>query len=409
MTPEPDRAPDPGSPSGTGTARARVRPVPVVLGVLAVLLIGLLVWGLTRSGGSGSGAIPVGNHPAGALLSSEPWQEKLPAGLRAWRIVYVTEDGHGTRVAASGVVVTGPRGLDAQAPVLASAHGTTGIAQDCGPSVSPGLFPIKPATPVLPLLEQGWVVVQADYIGLGEPGPDGVHPYLDGASEGHAVLDAVRAAHQLSGLSLSERTLLYGTSQGGHAVLFAGAQAPEYAPGLDLIGVAAAEPATDLRGLLTAFGTSPVGVVVESYLAVAWNAVYPDARVSSQVSDFTAAEQVAATCAGEGGTALLRAREAAPLIADPSGRLLELLERNTPTAPITVPLLVAQGLADPVVSPAVQQRWVEERCAAGQHLEYRTYPGLTHETLAEKDSPFVAYLAKWADARFRGLPATPTC
>ena len=42
---------------------------------------------------------------------------------------------------------------------------------------------------------------------------------------------------------------VWGHSQGGQAVLFAGLLAKEYAPELRLVGVAAAAPATELRSL----------------------------------------------------------------------------------------------------------------------------------------------------------------
>jgi hypothetical protein len=52
---------------------------------------------------------------------------------------------------------------------------------------------------------------------------------------------------------------------------------------------------------------------------------------------------------------------------------------------------------------------VAQRCAAGQHLDFRTYPGLTHDTIAAAGSPFVPQVDRWIDDRYRGLPATPTC
>jgi hypothetical protein len=347
----------------------------------------------------------------GRLLSQEAITSGLPAWARGWRITYTTEDGRGRHVEASAVVVAGPRGLSEQAPVLAVGHGTTGIVADCAPSEFDDLFPLHPSAPVVPLLRQGWVAVQADYIGLGEPGPDGVHPYLDGRSEAHAVLDATRAAHALDDLDLSAKTVLYGTSQGGHAVLFAAGLAPSYAPEIDLLGVAAAAPATDLAGLLRALGASPGGLVIAGYLAVSWDAVHPDAHVREQVTDWDLATAVAAGCTSEAAAIAAKARPAAPLLPPDalSGALGALLAQNTPTLPIDVPVLIGQGLADPTVRAPVQARWVAQRCAAGQHLDFRTYPGLTHDTIAAAGSPFVPQVDRWIDDRYRGLPATPTC
>src|ERR1700749_1614375 len=49
----------------------------------------------------------------------------------------------------------------------------------------------------------------------------------------------------------SNRYVAWGHSQGGQAALFAGMIAKTYAPELQLIGVAAAAPATDLATLMT--------------------------------------------------------------------------------------------------------------------------------------------------------------
>src|SRR3954454_7475389 len=77
-------------------------------------------------------------------------------------------------------------------PVVACAHGTTGIADSCAPTRD------SPANPVhglnayaYPLLQRwlksGYAVVRTDYEGLGTPG---AHPYLIGRSEGRSVLDS---------------------------------------------------------------------------------------------------------------------------------------------------------------------------------------------------------------------------
>src|SRR5690606_35006008 len=115
--------------------------------------------------------------------------EPLPApnGATAWRVVYATEGVAGPTVATAMVVV--PRGDPPPGgwPVVVWAHPSRGLADACAPSLA------GPATiPLLDdLLGEGWAVVAPDYEGLGGPG---LHPYLDGASEGRSTLDALRAA-----------------------------------------------------------------------------------------------------------------------------------------------------------------------------------------------------------------------
>jgi hypothetical protein len=51
------------------------------------------------------------------------------------------------------------------------------------------------------------------------------------------------------------------------------------------------------------------------------------------------------------------------------------LTQNTPDHPIASPLVIAQGLADIVVPAPATDAFVDERCAAGQRLEYWTFAG----------------------------------
>ena len=84
------------------------------------------------------------------------------------------------------------------------------------------------------VVSQGYVVVATDYEGLGTPG---THPYLVGESEARGVLDIVKAAQQIPETGASNKTFVWGQSQGGQAALFAGEIQPTYAPELDLLGV----------------------------------------------------------------------------------------------------------------------------------------------------------------------------
>src|SRR5207302_10054832 len=78
-------------------------------------------------------------------------------------------------------------------PLLAYAHGTTGLDDRCAPSKSNGAG--EAAEVAARLVPRGFVVTATDYEGLGTPG---VHPWVVGQSEGRAVLDSIRAARQLT-------------------------------------------------------------------------------------------------------------------------------------------------------------------------------------------------------------------
>lgn len=73
------------------------------------------------------------------------------------------------------------------------------------------------------------------------------------------------------------------------------------------------------------------------------------------------------------------------------------------------PLLIAQGLADDLVLPEIQERFVRRRCDAGQALAYRTYPGRDHLSVVAPDSPLTPDLVAWTRDRIAGVTAPVEC
>src|SRR5436190_12281510 len=206
----------------------------------------------------------------GALLRSEPLKDvALPAGMRGWRILYATTVDDSTPATAVATVFAptvppaGPR------PAIAWEHGTTGLLQKCMPS----LFSAPSAG--IPgrgrIVMAGWVVVETDYSFAEKGGP---HPYLIGEGEARATLDSARAARQMSELTLDQRIMVWGYSQGGHAALWTGIIGPRYAPELEILGVTAIAPAANIKNILA------MNVAVDKrfgpYLALSYSRFYPD-------------------------------------------------------------------------------------------------------------------------------------
>ncbi|MGH9216557.1 MAG: hypothetical protein ACRDZS_09910 [Acidimicrobiales bacterium] len=92
-----------------------------------------------------------------------------------------------------------------------------------------------------------------------------------------------------------------------------------------------------------------------------------------------------------------------------TGAFLERLEENIPTDPIEAPLLVGQGEADSLVLPTVQADYVAARCADGQAIDYRAYPGRDHVHLVQADSPLIPELIEWTQDRLAGFAPMSTC
>ncbi|MBC9935739.1 MULTISPECIES: lipase family protein [unclassified Leucobacter] len=367
----------------------------------------------------------------GSLLRAEPFAVGVPDGAVAWRILYTTTLREGVPAVSSGLVlapaaaVTGAPAQDpadesspavqpGTTPVISVAHGTTGIARKCAPSLSNTPFADGAGTALVEMVTQhGYVGVISDYVGLGTAG---AQPYLVGEGEARGVLDAFRAAHELGELNLSPDTVVWGHSQGGQGSLWTGQIASKYAPEIGVRGVAAFAPASDLKGLAEAIKTTVPGKVVSAYIAGSWNAYYPELKLSSDLTPGSArgVEKIVDLCFNEQDAlaAALRGTQIPNQIFPDrlfDGKFGDLLVSNSPTGPFPAPVLVAQGLSDELVLPPLQERWVQARCEAGIEIDFRTFPGLGHVSLVADGSPLNPQLVSWSLDRWAGKPATPNC
>src|SRR5437899_5964884 len=346
----------------------------------------------------------------GALLRSEPLKDvALPAGMRGWRILYATTVDDSTPATAVATVFAPTAPPAGPRPVIAWEHGTTGLLQKCMPSL------LSAPSAGIPgrdrIVMAGWVVVETDYSFAEKGGP---HPYLIGEGEARATLDSVRAARQMSELTLDQRMVVWGYSQGGHAALWTGIVGPRYAPDLEILGVAAIAPAANIKNILA------MNVDVDKrfgpYLALSYSQFYPDITFEQAVrpealdaarqivnlcdfvpEDLQRIEALAATCDG-------------PALATSSNKALQArLEQNTADGPIQAPVVIAQGLSDTVVPSSATDAYVEERCAAGQRLEYWTFAGRDHGTIVQPGTPLEELLIRWTMARFANEPQASGC
>lgn len=350
----------------------------------------------------------------GQLIRAEPFARGVPAGAEGWRVLYTTTNGDGTPAVASGLVVVPSDGFG-QWPVIAWSHGTTGFAQHCAPSLLDQPFEAG-AMFVLPeIVANGWALVATDYIGLGATS---AHPYLIGEPSGRAVLDAVRAARQVSEADLGGQTAAWGHSQGGGSALWTAAIAAEYAPDVPLVGVAALAPAANLPGLVENLPSVPGGSIFASYVMAAYAALYDDVTYREYIrpgAEVTA-RQMAERCL-TGPDAAVSLLAALGLKNDPDiiskapteGPFGARLQENVPPSTVTVPLLLAQGKDDVLVIPGSQDAFVADACAAGEIVDYRLYAGLGHVDLVGAVSPLVPQLMEWTKARFSGEPGIAGC
>jgi len=375
------------------------------------VVVVVLVGAVAAAGCASEGDDPLGFDPEfyvapdpmpegapGDVLRSEKIEGTGNAGT-TWRVLYRSESVAGEPIAVSGVVYV-PPGTPPEGgwPVLSLAHGTVGIADACAPSRIPGAVSTEMA--------EGFVVVATDYEGLGTPGR---HPYLVGESEARGVIDIVRAARSMGAdVNASDRYVVLGFSQGGHAAIFANQIAATWAPELQLVAAAAGAPVAELAPWLdyVVSGTLDwVAAMVVAGLQAADPAadpalvLTPTAVDKLGVVDDKCTLDIAAAYPESDGVFAHDPADVAPFDA--------LLAANTPgLVPGDAPLFLAAGDADPLIPFALTDALFGRLCGMGQVVERETYPGVNHEGVIAAS---IVDAVAWLRDRLAGTPVESSC
>jgi hypothetical protein len=82
---------------------------------------------------------------------------------------------------------------------------------------------------------------------------------------------------------------------------------------------------------------------------------------------------------------------------------------NSPRSAIVMSVLIRRGAPDDLAPPEIQAAFVTKRCAAGQAIDYRTYPDRDHLSLVAADSPLGSELIAWTKDRFAGQASRSGC
>lgn len=349
----------------------------------------------------------------GKLLRSAPFVGDIPADARAWRVLYTTTTYDGRPAVASGIVIASRTASGRPQPVVVWAHGTTGYATACAPSLTARPFGGGILQDVAEMVRRHWVVVAPDYTGMGAPGNQ---PYLIGQGEARSVLDAVRASRQLKHLSVSNRAVVWGHSQGGGAALWTGQLQPTYAPDISLEGVAAIAPTSDMPALARHWNSVQAGRDLMAFTMASYDAAYPDVRATDYLKPAAVpvVHQIAQRCgklAAEVWKPPVARQVGASLFerSPNSGPFESRLRENTPVDTGGAPLLLAQGGADQTVPATMQRAYARMLCVRGQRLAYREYPGRDHSGVEATGAPLVAQLMTWTEQRWAGDAAPDNC
>lgn len=355
----------------------------------------------------------------GALLRTEQIDD-APDGVAAWRILYLSTDNAGEPIAISGVYYEPTRVPDegARFPLVALAHGTTGVSRSCGVSQAP----FTPQTPgfeywttiAQPLVDAGYAVVATDYEGMGAPGKT---PYLL-RKQAYDVLDSMRAALAFRpGYIDSTNLAIIGHSEGGYVALTTADQAGQYAPELSIRGSVVLAPGVipplpfGVRALTSQTrdeAASPRSGYITT-LSQSWLANYPDLMTPEEwytPEGRATVEEAAKACQGE-MVQILSGTFGEYFQATLPPSVVEVAGLNPPLLNGTaIPLLIQQGLADTSVVPQLSRALAIEACDLGGTVEYQEYPLDSHRSVQYTGRP--AYL-DWLADRFAGEPAPSQC
>jgi len=344
----------------------------------------------------------------GALLRREQFTGyEVPKGATAVRILYHSLNAAGADVATSGVVLV-PAGDSPPGgwPVIAWAHGTSGVARMCAPSLAKDMAYGEEG--LMPMVRAGFAVVATDYHGLGTAGP---HEYVNKLAQARDVIYSVAAA-RTAVPTLGRRWVVVGHSQGGLAAwgvaeLQATLKDPDYLGAISVAG------GGDIKGILEQMGSASS--------SAAYYLVFMAYGIHARSPEFKPADMLV-------GDALKRYPDMttkgcwlyayASFLNDQGAKVVRdgweqsvavqqfFKDAEVGTAPVSGPLLVIAGEADETVPLTHVQSTVRKACGHGIALAFRSYPGLDHDPVMDKSTP--DQLA-WIRDRLAGRPFQSSC
>jgi hypothetical protein len=326
----------------------------------------------------------------GKTIASAPLDPalSLSGAGPAYRVLYSTVNQHDQPAVSTGAVFL-PPGPPPEGgfPVIAWAHGTVGLGDDCTPSALPRIP--RDDEYLSHWLAEGYAVVASDYVGLGTPG---LMSYLNSVTTAHGVVDSVIAAHDMR-LPLSPRWAIVGQSQGGGAAISSARWATEFSrgTGLDYRGVVATGTPANIEKLVYQGGPDlqlpelgPIANAYMAYILAALREARPDLNVNSVLSPagLNAAARAETVCTLALSDELAHLTPAAfftaPLNSIPgmADALYEFM--GTPSSGFDRPIFLGVGLLDRDVPPESTLSFYHQLVANNQDVTLHVYPEEDH-------------------------------
>jgi hypothetical protein len=332
----------------------------------------------------------------GELIRSESFDEyELPPEVSAVRILYHSRSASGEDVATSGVVLI-PSEQKPPAggwPVIAWAHGATGVARVCAPSLMRNVG----HGPFLSMyVNLGYAIVATDYTGLGT---NFRNAFLDAPSNATDVIGSISAA-RAAVPQLGARWIVMGEGEGSLAAI-AVAEKQNEIRDAGYLGSIAISGLADAKEL---FAHSTQGPAGSMFLAYGIKTVYPQFQVTDMLTERALAlyQEVGQTC---GETAIVgQAAEALKPGWENNEFVKQYFARNTLAQAQARGAILVISAADrtvPVAAPVIARM-----CKQGDRVQWERYPNL-------EPSRVIGDSARdqitWIEARFAGRPAPANC
>ena len=389
--------------------------------------------------------------PLGTVIAKEKIGTKIP-GADAWRIAYISSDLFDRPTISTGLVIA-PKGKPPKGgrPIVAWSHGTTGTAQNCGPSqvLDPAQdlnqyfliggtswtdFGLPAATE---FIKQGYVLVATDYQGLG--GGGGKHHYGIAATNGRDLINSARAVGSMGLSGSSKKVAFYGWSQGGGSVV-AAASSTAYIQqkntafdGMDVVGAVSMAPDA-LSGMIPKDALTDPAIASKtwqdmitifadnifnfSHFAMnvwAMDGTFPGIKMTDV---FTAdgAKTInaiqATKCMHPGADTYVfnvgstYKQMFAPQPTNLQAFMKAIVDGSTPSDKPVAPMLVFWGDKDTVMPPIQSEIYQKQKCAIGGNVQRIHLPGASHFTTPGMAQPI---FTQWIKDRFDGKPLPNGC
>lgn len=341
---------------------------------------------------------------------------KPPRGTLGYKIMYKSTSATGEPIAVNAYLLvpqghTPKQGVENR-PLIAYGNEAMGLGDYCAQSRVLEYGHSGELALIEPMLKRGYAVVATDYEGLGTPD---VHTFGVSVSSGHAVLDSVRAARQLTeaGIPSNGPLALYGYSQGGQGIGRGLEMAANYAPELKISAAAFGGTPTD-PAKFSRFNSGKLFSAVNFAASAGFDAAYPELDLRSMLNE-RGKTALAATY-----TACIESIFAVPFrmssaylkkgmdpLTEP--RWLKRFKENSigyePPAS-DIPVYYFHAVGDQAVPYSGATKLRRQYCKAGVDLEFHGLWPLEHVATGPIWMP---QAARWVADRLEGKPSKSNC